>query len=165
MPAAGELNRASDIRDAAGLFVRKLGHESVISSTTLQDDDDLFLAVEANTAYFLQGALAVDGASAADIKIGWSFPTGATLEYGHMGPATTITSDVGNTVDNRRIIQTDVLAIGCNGAGNAIYVPLWGQLIIAGTAGTLRLRWAQFVSSATASRMLAGSFLHAQKMA
>src|SRR5574341_1924364 len=60
-------------------FVRKTADESVTSSTTLQDDDHLVIAVEANTNYFIEAFLIYDGDAAGDFKFTFSVPAGATL--------------------------------------------------------------------------------------
>lgn len=162
MPNAGEKVRASDVTDP---FARKTATETVTSSTTLQDDDELFVSVEANSVYMVEALLCYDGATAGDFKFAFTLPSGATLNYGHMGTATTIAAATGNTVDNRQIIETDTLAAGAAGAGTILALPIWGILIISSTAGTMRLQWAQFASSATPTRMFAPSFLHLRKVA
>lgn len=164
MPAAGDKVRASDIATAAGVFVRKSLAETVTSSTTLQNDDHLKLDVLVNSFYIVRGLILYDGATTGDIKFAWTGPAGFTFRYGHNAPATSIAGATGNTVDNREIKETDTLGAGCAGAGTTIAMQLLGILTTIGTAGTFQLQWAQFASDATATRVFAGSFLHAQKI-
>src|SRR6266508_5877052 len=162
--AAGEFIRAADIRDAAGLFVRKAASESVTSSAVLQNDDQLFLAVEANTVYFVEGLILYDGATAGDMKVAWTLPAGATFRYRHTGPATGMAGTSGD-IDYREINEGDTLGLGAAGAGTTLVLVVQGVLSIGATAGTFRLQWAQFASSGTATRVFAGSLLHAKKLA
>jgi hypothetical protein len=49
-------------------------------------------------------------------------------------------------------------AVG-TGAGNRVVARATGILQVAGTAGTLQLQWAQLASSATATTVLANSWM------
>jgi hypothetical protein len=161
MPNAGDFIRASDTTD---LFVRKTATESVTSSTTLQDDDDLVLAVEADSVYLLDALLFYDGGTAGDFKLAFTYPTGATIDYVHTGPPTTASGGTGNTVDNRLIVETDTLGLGAAGAGTTLGVHITGVLVVDSTAGSLQLQWAQFASSGTATRVFAPSYLYLRKV-
>src|SRR4249920_844934 len=61
------------------LFAEKTVNESVTSSTAFQNDDDLFLAVAANSVYEMTAMLRYDGATAGDIKWQWTAPASATF--------------------------------------------------------------------------------------
>jgi len=154
--AAGGLVRASDVTD---LFVRKTATESVTSSATLQDDDQLTLAVVANTVYTLLGLILYDGGTTGDFKFAFVIPASATLDYAAQIPPTAATTAAGNTVNNSAFTDADTLGLGAVGAGTTLAVPIMGLLVVAGTAGTFKLQWAQNTSNATATRVFGDSFL------
>ena len=54
----------------------KTATESVTSSTTLQDDDELVVTVEANTKYRVELLLLYDGNAAGDIQVKLVAPSG-----------------------------------------------------------------------------------------
>lgn len=160
---AGNLVRASDVRTASGIYVRKTAAESVTSSATLQNDDELFLAVEASRFYDFVAFLKYDGATAGDIKFAWTGPSGFTIRYRHTGAATGLAGTSGD-IDYREITEADTLGVGANGAATTLICRMEGIVTTSATAGTLQLQWAQFASSATATRVFAGSFLYLRDM-
>lgn len=160
MPSAGDIIRASDTTD---LFKRKTATESVTSSTTLQNDDDLVLAVEANSTYLLDMMLFYDGATAGDFKMSFTGPTGYSVDYHHTGAATALAGTSGD-IDYRLIVETDTLGVGANGAGTTLVIHVMGIVVIDATAGSLQLQWAQFASSATATRLFANSYMYLRKV-
>lgn len=149
---AGDLN----VFAVNTLFARKTAIESVASTTVLQNDDHLVVAVAANSTYELSGMLHYDGAAAGDLKLNWTGPTGATLAATYQrlaGTAAAITDDVIAAGD----IATDV-QVGCTGGGtNALLIH--GLVRVGSTAGNFRLTWAQWTADATATRLLVDSFI------
>lgn len=137
----------------------KAATESVTSSTTMQNDDELLAAVEASATYDVLLHLLYDSATAGDISIGWSGPTGATLNWGLIGVHVneTSSSTVANVSMQSRIIS-EIVDLG-GGASTGTYGLVHGTLITSSTAGTLNFRWAQRASSATATNVRAGSQL------
>jgi hypothetical protein len=138
--------------------VRKAVDESVTSSITLQNDDELFLTADANAQYLVFGHVIYDGAAAGDISIAWSGPASATFDWVSGGIQTGASTGVDTVSTSAQILSANP-AIGAIGAGSNLVIPLQGILVTAGTAGTLQFRWAQNTSSATATRVRAGSVL------
>lgn len=139
-------------------WARKPSNESVTSSTTLQTDDHLSVAVQANSAYLMTCLIKYDGDAAADIKVLFRCPTSATLNavgITLVGGAAS-QSDQQNTPYSENTSQI----WGCLGSGSTLYGLVTGLLLTSGTAGTLSVEWAQNVSSGTATRVLIGSFLN-----
>lgn len=139
------------------LFVRKTADESVASSAVSQDDDELVLAVAANAVYVLNGIIFYTGANAADIRVQWAVPTGATLDWfsGGLQAGGTTSGDLyagnlGAGVDLG-------LAAGSTTVPNGAHVH--GLLVTGSTAGNLQLRWAQISASGTATVVKANSFI------
>lgn len=136
-----------------------------ITNNTMQNDDELFLSVEANATYDVLLHLYHDSATAGDLLIGWSGPSGATMNWGMIGAQVTTTSsttvtDV--TMPQLTIAQTNALG---GGPSAGTYCLVHGTLITAGTAGTLNFRWAQNATNATASNVRAGSQLIVRRTA
>src|SRR5690606_18086867 len=63
----------------APIFVVKSTNESVSSSTTLQNDNELSVSLTANRAYEVSGVLRVSGSTSGDIKLSWTGPSGSTM--------------------------------------------------------------------------------------
>lgn len=154
--------------DHPALFVRKTANESVTSSATLQNDDHLLLQVAANATYLLELFLIYDGdvtVGAGDIQIGFTFPAGATIDWTPGGITTGATTQSASVKLSHQSTGAGegVGSVG-TGAGNRVVARATGILQVAGTAGTLQLQWAQLTSSATATTVLANSFLRLKRI-
>lgn len=162
MPVAGDKVRASDVTD---LFALKAANESVTSSTTLQDDDELFVTVEADSIYVVHAVFLYDASTAGDLKFTFTAPSGATFQWNSSvaALATTGATSPGTTNFAGSDIGTNYGAGGA-GAGTTLSAVTSGVLVTSSTAGAFRVQFAQFTSDATATRMLAGSFLHLRKV-
>lgn len=139
--------------------------EAVTNSITMQNDDELFVSVEANATYSVDLHLYYDAATAGDITIGWSGPTGAAMTWGMIGAhvnETSSTTVTNVTMGVFTIAQTNDLG---GGASTGTYAVVHGTLTTAGTAGTLNFRWAQRALSATATNVRAGSQLIVKRTA
>lgn len=163
IPAAGAKLRASVLNslltEVRPLPARKEATETVNNSATLQNDDDLFVAVTASAVYNLDGRLLYNGNSTADFKIGWTFPTGLTMSYTILG-VYVATPTVFSTSD---FIQTSNPAL--EGAGADRTAIMWGRVIVSSTAGTLQLQWAQNTANASNTTLLAGSYIRLTQIA
>lgn len=133
----------------------------VTSSTVLVDDPVLLVPVLANRVYRMRSRIvytAAGGAAAGQLKVGWSGPASATLDWsvlglvvnGASGVSGSFTCDQGTIADARSI-----------GAGGASLCTMWmdGIATIAGNAGNLQFRYAQVVSSGTATIIKAHSIV------
>lgn len=139
----------------------KPADESVSNSTTLQNDDHLFLPVSANTIYYVQGMLIYTGLAAADMGFRWSVPSGATFDWcsDALGStATTLTDQISHTAQG----AANQPALGAIDGGTAV-APVKGLLVVGSSGGNLRATWAQSFSNGTATVMKAGSYLMARK--
>ncbi|WP_433252847.1 hypothetical protein ACQPYK_08540 [Streptosporangium sp. CA-135522] len=143
-------------------FVRKSVDESLTSSTTVQDDDELFVAVVANAVYRIQTFIRYNSPTAADMRLTWSGPSGTVLRWGTFAPHIAQTNRDSVTVGFGVFNLTDGADVGGFG-GNAVAIPM-GLLTTSGSAGTLRLRWAQSTSTASATTVRAGSCLYAERL-
>lgn len=138
------------------LMVRKAANEAVTSSTTLQDDDELFLAVQANSIYFVQGWFRYVSANATpDLKLNYTYPAGASFTRTDWGAPSTTTS-AADTI-NTTVQTTGDSARGADTNNRSIY--MMGELTTGATAGTFRVQWAQNTSDAGSVTMLGSSRL------
>jgi len=138
-------------------IVIKAADESVTSSTTLQDDNEITFSVAANTDYWLEALIIFSADPAGDLKIQWSGPASATLDWitDGGGSAAAATVDVVS-----RTMQGISSTPGHGGVTNnsTILCALHkGLLRVAGTAGTFKLTWAQLASSVNATFVRADS--------
>ena len=89
-------------------------------------------------------------ATTADIKIGWTFPTGLTMDWGGIAYTTSEAFTGFGGLD-----QTTVPAFG--GTGSAAH--LFGTVVVSSTAGTLQLQQAQNVMNASNTIVAIGTHL------
>ena len=144
-----------------GQFTIKASDESVTSSTTLQDDDDLQFTAVASGVYDVEIAFtALSTSSTPDIKCVLQETDGAFLIVGHNygGPG---------------VSSPDSLAFSAT--NSAITIPLIGNAVEAfhlkgiytagGSGGVFKFQWAQGTSDGTATTVQAGSWMRALKIA
>lgn len=167
----GGANTAAEVRtaltsvlDRAGISVVKTSDESVTSSTTLQDDDELLFAVGANEEWVVEFFLRCDGATGGDFKATVSAPSGSTGWAGVVGPGTTATTFENATANNQLQNIGAAPPVGMLGTGNSVLVLVSAYIAVGGTSGNVVLQWAQQASSGTATRVLIGSHLTAHKV-
>ena len=134
--------------------VIKTSDETVTNSTTLQNDNQLVIALDANSLYYCESLVYFTAESVPKYKSDFTIPAGATgrtYETAQDSPtqdtATPNTINVGGGAE-----QFD-------GEGQIGFFVQTG-----GTAGNLQYRWAQDILSATPVTLKAGSALRAWKM-
>lgn len=142
----------------------KAAAETVTSSTTLQDDDELTFACAANAKYLLTGHIKYSqnlatGATAG-IKAGFALPASGTLEWTSHGTA--LLTDA-TTFETIVTTSTGTRSMAANGATTMAFAPI-GSLVTT-SSGTLVLRWAQVSSSGTGLTVQAGSWLMLRRIA
>lgn len=132
----------------------KTADETVTASTVLQSDDHLNFALASQEVLALEYSLLMDADAAADIKFALNVPAGAT---GWFASATAATADLTDT--GTLFVDTG------GGAGVLVPIRLTAYVDNAGSAGTITLRWAQQVSSATGTILKLGSFATGVRLA
>jgi hypothetical protein len=167
-PGVGTLTVAVD-----PLFAARSVDQSVVaaaaqtqtSNATVIDDAELLLPVAANAVYEVTVHLFYDGDSAADFRIGWAGPAGATLNWGVTGGINTSTTGGSQAVDLNARIITGTGFIGAYGIGVPLRAHVHGILQTSTASGTLNFRWSQGTSSATVLTRSAGSALVLKRLA
>ena len=135
----------------------KAANESVASSTTLQNDDNLKFSVAANDIWTFELFLIVSGDAAGDIKIAFTAPTGATINWGAIGQ--TIADAFSDAVVSG---SGTTASFGVGAASRTILIR--GTVVVSTTAGTIQLQWAQDTSSVTATVVATGSHITAHQI-
>jgi hypothetical protein len=148
-------------------FVRKTSDESVTSSTALQSDDELLIAIGASETWVVEFHLAYTAATAGDINVAVNVPSGATGRIHMASLDQTATSTVGSVTEFSTTDLTDTGVVRFAGAGaNAVALIKYTVLVVNSTnAGNVTLRWAQGASSGTATTVHTNSYLEAKRFA
>ena len=132
-------------------IVRKSADEAVTNSTTLQNDDDLLLAVGANDVWSIYMVLLhyCDTVDSSDLDYAFTVPSGGSIEglpmSGYTVPVDMTVEDELGTTTSRRYHHFFALYTG------------------GGTAGNLQLQWAQNVATGAETKILANSFMICQQ--
>lgn len=164
--AAGQRITGSLLTSMLPNVVLKQADEPLVSTTALQNDDELFAAVAANATYILDGHLAYSGEiftapGPADLKVDWTVPTGAVMRWSRVA----YPSNAANSVDSVETDNSTIRVLGTYGSTTTVTAGVRGRIITGSTAGTLQLRWAQNASNATATTMKAGSWIRLVRIA
>lgn len=149
-----------------GILTRKVGDQSLSTSTTFQDDDAMNASIAASETWVLSWVLQIDAGSTGDIKFALNVPASATGIFSVTGlqiGATTATDNL-VTASTTTLTDSGVLAIGGAGSGTPVVVRASALVVNSTNAGTIKLRWAQNASDGTASKVLASSYVLAQNM-
>lgn len=144
------------------MHVIKASNESVTSSTTLQDDDELFFSVTANTDYWMVCLILYQASTAGDLKGTWSAPSGSTLDWVSDALGSSATASIGSVSRTHQTLATTGQPGGF-GAFDGVAI-CKGLLSIGSTAGTFRFRWAQLASDATATQVRSGSMVTLRRL-
>jgi len=124
--------------------------ESRQSDTTMTDDAELFVPLEANKNYGFETRLFYQSSAAADFKVGYTIPSLATgLRLG----ASNWHSTVG--IATFVIPTVTFVAMGAT----LVTTPTYGRVIMGATAGDLNFQWAQNAPVASDTTVKAGSRL------
>jgi hypothetical protein len=163
--AANAVLNAADVNEYCvnTIYAFKPSDQSVVSSTTLVDDNDLFATVAANKKYLFQ--LYVNGFSSSGVpglKFQITFPAGTNL-YGQA----TFTA-VGAPNANAASYGASAFALPANGPSvhtgtsgglGDLPISVVGILDTGGNAGTVKFRWAQDTSGGSATVVRQGSWM------
>lgn len=157
----GEVLTAADVNTylVNNIYIGKNATESVTSSTTYQDDDQLTLTIPDGAAvYEMTCGFFYDGDTAGDLKYRFSGPAGSSINA-----STVALSSVAASVADLKLVTildytTDQVS-GCLGNGNTVSQLVRGLVVAGATGGTFKLQWAQNSSHAVATRIFGGSFM------
>jgi hypothetical protein len=160
---AGHAVTADEIGQLQPLMATKSADQSVTSSTTLVNDNELFVALSTSITYQVDWHFIYEGSTAGDFKYGFTYPAGATMSWGHTVVNPTLGMDASSAFAYQRAGSGAAFACGGNGAGQHLHIVGGGLLIVGGTAGNLQVQFAQNTSDGTASKMNLDSWLRLQR--
>ncbi len=158
----GNLVVTQDVNGNIPILVRKTTNENAPASVAaVQDDDELFASVEANSFYLVEGFFRFTaGSNTPDIRFNYSYPAGTSFARFEIGrtPASTSTAD---TVEQSVATAADT----GRGAGTTqSCVMMWGDLQVGATPGTFRVRFGQVTADVALITMNLGSWLRLTKL-
>ena len=173
---AGQRGTAALLKSMLPMTAYKSGNTDRASTTTLTDDPDLSLPLEANARYMVEfylfygGGYNADSATDGDFTTNWNVPSDATGLKGVFGPGTDAAQDTG--ADNVTTMRsgshglTTSISYACvrNDTTLLSFAYEAGHVITI-TAGSCTLQWAQESSSATAARLGHDSFMRVTRIA
>lgn len=150
-------------------YVLKTANEPVTSSAVMQDDNHLFYTIGAVGTYIFDIWVYANSAAnaAGDIGFGFSFPTG-TLAYSAVGADAGLASSTIQTGQfgyEAAAVSGDAASSRNMGLSTSAIAILLHGVLTATATGTLRLRWAQAASNASASTVLSGSHMRVVQVA
>ncbi len=133
-------------------FARKTADETV-SGTTLQNDDHLTIALEANSVYEISGVVYCKRESGSpDMEIAWSFPAGtgsgssnSTMMISYVA---SVRANSGNRDVGADIRTSSGSAPGDNagevdmGSNGLVFIQFKGLVMTGSTSGDIRFKWA-----------------------
>lgn len=176
---AGQRITAGLLSSMQPMVARKTSDTSRAATTTTTADPHLTFDIVANGVYIMDGWLKYDGATAADINIDWTAPSGCLGEYTSWGSGNasiTATAGITLTSDTQSVrgymIRTETNDISqsrsfaCLGTGlTPLTLFLKGTVRNGSTAGTYSLDWAQLASDATSTTVYTDSWIRLQRIA
>ena len=155
--AFGQIPTAGSVGGFAKVVVRSGNSGTISSSAALANDDTLLWAVGASDRWFFQAFLvftAADSSGAAataDVQVGWSVPTGGTMQWGALGAAGNNFASYGttSTASSPLALATASGAIASGAAAVTFGVAYAGFYTGDGShTGNVNLQWAQNTSNA-----------------
>jgi hypothetical protein len=139
-------------------IVIKSADESVTSSTTIQDDNELILPVGVSEVWQFLFNLLIVGNTTGDIKFSYTQPAGAVTTMG-------VTYENAAAAAGYRAVLVNPSETDMANNTTQRVVPLGGVIVNSTNAGNLTLQWAQNTSDGTATTIRKYSTLWAARLA
>lgn len=130
----------------------KTSPETVNNNSAFQNDNDLFVPVDANAYYTGEIWLSFTSSAAAGFKLDFTAPVGTTLEAS--GFLVVVSGSVTYAATSALGSVTGIVSTGAA-------VPYLGKftLVTGANSGTLQFRWAQHVATVSNTTVNTGSYL------
>lgn len=149
-------------------MIRKLNNTDRSATTTLADDPDLTVQLEANAQYWIEIEIwyaASTGSSG--IKTAWTVPSGVTGNRSAVGMASTVSDATPAGVGRWGVhaYGTSVFYGDRQSSTNLAVAKESSYVTTGSSAGTCALQWAQDTSDAGACRVAAGSLMRVTRLA
>lgn len=142
---ADEWNAQAQSVNTFGRVVKK-DDETISNDTTLQDDDELFVALQINREYFIELSVFYDTTAVADLKTDITVPAGASgvKVSGIWTSGDQATTAIGSALTHA-------------GTGAVRIFMQYVQITMGATAGNVQFRWAQNTGEVSNTIIKAGS--------
>lgn len=126
------------------VFVRKAVTSSRNNTTTLATDTELFCFADKNATYHLEARIVYAALAAVDVKVAFTGPAGATLEWTTNALDSAAAASSGSIEEKSSVIgDGGVLVLGGVGAATHLTAKIDGILRVGATEGNVSFRWAQ----------------------
>lgn len=149
-------------------FVYKSADESVTSSTTLQDDNHLFVTLPEVGTYIVEfWIIATSASDTPDVKYAVKWTGTADVAVFMLAPDSAATSPVAQAIHIVRPTDasTPTAEVGAGATTSNTYTRMHCLVRTSTPNVVVTLQWAQLVSNATASTVLTGSHVESRKVA
>jgi hypothetical protein len=127
------------------------------SNTTMQDVDDVLVFLEADAIYEFDLHFQHSTGTTPDIKFGFSYPTGTTMDY-----AAWVFGSTGTWVATR---NTETAVFSPNGGSTQSSAWLHGRINVGSESGFLQLMSAQNTSDNSTTNVEAGTMFRISRIA
>lgn len=167
---AGQKVRAQELNDLV-LGVVMTADVTRTNSTTFANATGLVMPLAANATYGLDGWLHWTSPQAADIKLQYTFPAGATGQWAGIGPRinedpTGDTTPRINYIDFGSVPLTSFLQFTGDDIGSPTFVSAMPRgYIVTTNSGNLQLQFAQVTANASPTILRRGSWLRVTRLA
>ncbi len=123
--------------------------EIVNNSQVFQNDDELFVPLNANKVYGFWICIFLESTVTADLKANFIVPTGTTGRKSDSSWSSIprSTTDITQALIHAPLVSTEEMFV------------MLGHINVAGTPGNFQFEWAQNLAEATDTKVKAGSFL------
>lgn len=138
-------------------LVIKAADETVNNSNVLQDDDELTIPIGATQVWLVKVGVLCTSSVGADIKLSLTIPVGAQC-YRHSH----YIDSAGNQAFT--VATEGVASIAAFGNGALKYRFVIEALVISAAAGNFTLQWAQNTAEVSDTKVLADSYIVAQRL-
>lgn len=161
--------RVARIESTISNYAFKASPTTRTSTTTVTDDPDLRMWLEANSRYFVEFFVTAAAVLAEDIKTAWSVPAGTlTTVRRVLGPGSAANQVDADNIALRlatHVYSTTVIYSGVrNSAGLQFQFQEVAVVRTGATAGYCSLQWAQGTSGGTGTVVADDSFCRASKL-
>lgn len=150
------------------LFKYKAAHTDRASTTTLTDDPDLTMTLDANAVWVVEFHLHYAATDTARFRTAWTVPASAAGNRSAVGPdqGVILSSTSAGGAGRWGVHNFGTTATyGTRDSATNQCVAVEEATVITTTAGTCALQWSQVTSSATATRLAQGSWMRAVRLA
>lgn len=161
--AVGDRPRGADLRTRVPVVGFAVDRATCRNTTSYVNCPGLGVYLHPGYRYAIDGFLAYDTGTTADIRFSLSAPPGAYGSWGLYGLGDDGPSD--NIEAIRRDAFGDTTEAGCYGtASGGLFAIPHGTILVGEVGGLLQFRFAQLVATAAATTIRAGSWLRATRI-